>query len=80
MLNSPRKKRFVAGNMREDKGVQPWANLLSDDYAALPVTTDIHSPAVLCTTSGTTDVSKFVIHTQGTLAALFGLPFMCGGL
>jgi acyl-CoA synthetase (AMP-forming)/AMP-acid ligase II len=75
----PRENRFVAGNMTEDKGVQPWASLLSDGSAPLPITTDIHSPAVLCTTSGTTDVSKFVIHTQGTLAALFGLPFMCGG-
>jgi acyl-coenzyme A synthetase/AMP-(fatty) acid ligase len=65
--------------MREDKGVQPWASLLRDGSAPLPVATDIHSPAVLCTTSGTTDASKFVIHTHATLAALFGLPFMCGG-
>ena len=75
----PREKRFVAGDMREHWGVQPWASLLSDGSAPLPVATDIHAPAVLCTTSGTTDVSKFVIHTQATLAALFGLPFMCGG-
>jgi acyl-coenzyme A synthetase/AMP-(fatty) acid ligase len=79
LLNSPRKKRFVAGDMREDKGVQPWANLLSDDYAALPVTTDIHSSAVLLATSGSTGVPNCVIHTHATLAALFGLPFMCGG-
>jgi acyl-CoA synthetase (AMP-forming)/AMP-acid ligase II len=75
----PREKRFVAGDMREDKGVQPWASLLSDGSAPLPVTADIHSPAVLLATSGTTGVPKFVIHTQATLAALFGLPFMCGG-
>jgi long-chain acyl-CoA synthetase len=75
----PREKRVVVGDMRVDKGVQPWASLLSDGSAPLPVSTDIHSPAVLITTSGTTDVSKFVIHTQATLAALFGLPFMCGG-
>src|ERR1700704_1940925 len=79
LLNSPRKKRFVAGDMREDKGVQPWANLLSDDYAVLPVTTDIHSSAELLATSGSTGVPNCVIHTHATLAALFGLPFMCGG-
>jgi hypothetical protein len=27
---------------------------------------------------GTIGIPKFVIHTQATLAALFGLPFMCG--
>jgi long-chain acyl-CoA synthetase len=75
----PREKRFVAGDMREDKGVQPWASLLSDGSAPLPVTADVHSPAVLLATSGTTGVPKNVIHTQATLAALFGLPFMCGG-
>jgi long-chain acyl-CoA synthetase len=74
----PREKRFVAGDMREDKGVQPWASLLSDGSAPLPVTADVHSPAVLLATSGT-GVPKNVIHTQATLAALFGLPFMCGG-
>src|SRR6202043_3382877 len=67
----PREKRFVAGDMREHWGVQPWASLLSDGSAPLPVTADVHSPAVLCATSGTTNVSKFVIHTQATLAALF---------
>src|SRR5258706_3634313 len=75
----PREKRFVAGDMREDKGVQPWASLLSEGSARLPVTADIHSPAVLLATSGTTGVPKFVIHTHATLAALFGLPFTCGG-
>jgi long-chain acyl-CoA synthetase len=75
----PREKRFVAGDMREDKGVRPWASLLSEGSVPLPVAADIHSPAVLLATLGTTGVPKFVIHTQATLAALFGLPFMCGG-
>ena len=74
-----RGKRFVVGDIREDKGVRPWASLLSESSAPLPVAADVHSPAVLLTTSGTTGVPKFVIHTQATLAALFGLPFMCGG-
>ena len=47
--------------------------------APLPVAADVHSPAVLCATSGTTGVSNCAIHTHATLAALFGLPFMCGG-
>ncbi len=75
----PREKRFVAGHMREDKGVRRWASLLSEGSAPLPIAADVHSPAVLLATSGTTGVPKFVIHTQATLAALFGLPFMCGG-
>jgi acyl-CoA synthetase (AMP-forming)/AMP-acid ligase II len=75
----PQEKRFVVGDMREDKDAQPWASLLNDGSAPLPVTADLHSPAVLCATSETTGVPKFVIQTQATLAALFGLPFMCGG-
>jgi acyl-CoA synthetase (AMP-forming)/AMP-acid ligase II len=75
----PREKRFIAGDMREDKGVQPWTSLFSDSSVPLPVTTDIHAPAVLLATSETTSLPKFVVHTQATLAALFGLPFMCGG-
>jgi long-chain acyl-CoA synthetase len=74
----PRENRFVAGNMTEDKGVQPWASLLSEGSAPLPVEADVHSPAVLLATSGITGVPNWVIHTHATLAALFGLPFMCG--
>jgi long-chain acyl-CoA synthetase len=74
----PRENRFVAGNMTEDMGVQPWASLLSEDSAPLPVETDVHSPAVLLTTSGITGFPNWVIHTHATLGALFGLPFMCG--
>jgi long-chain acyl-CoA synthetase len=75
----PQEKRFIVGELKGDKGLQPWASLLNDGPAPLPVTGDIHSPAVLWATSGTTDVSRFVMHTQAMLAALFGLPFMCGG-
>jgi acyl-coenzyme A synthetase/AMP-(fatty) acid ligase len=73
----PRENRFVAGNMTEDKGVQPWASLLSEGSAPLPVETDVHSPAVLLATSGT-GIPNWVIHTHARLAALFGLPFTCG--
>ena len=75
----PRENRFVAGDMREDKGAQPWASLLSEGSAPLPVEADVHSPAVLLATSGITRVPNWVIHTHATLAALFGLPFVCGG-
>src|SRR5260370_6379807 len=74
----PRENRFVAGNMTEDKGVQPWASLLSEGSAPLPVETDVQSRAGLAATSGITGVPNWVIHTHATLAALFGLPFMCG--
>jgi acyl-CoA synthetase (AMP-forming)/AMP-acid ligase II len=74
----PQEKRFVAGDMREVKGVQPWASLLNNCSAPLPATADIHSPAVLHATLGKTGVPRFVMHTQATLAALFGLPFLCG--
>ena len=75
----PREKRFVAGHTRGANAVQHWASLLSDDSAPLPVVTDVDSPAVLTATSGTTGVPRFVVHTQATLAAVFGLPFLCGG-
>jgi acyl-CoA synthetase (AMP-forming)/AMP-acid ligase II len=74
----PREKRFIVGDTREGKGVQPWASLLSNCSAPLPVTADVHSPAVLLATPGKTGVLRFVTHTQATLAALFGLPFLCG--
>jgi long-chain acyl-CoA synthetase len=74
----PRENRFVAGNMTEDKGVQPWASLLSEGSAPLPVETDVHSPAVLLATSEIAGTPNWVIHTHARLAALFGLPFMCG--
>jgi long-chain acyl-CoA synthetase len=74
----PQDKRFVVGEPGADKSVQSWESLFNDGSDPLPVTGDIHSPAVLCATFGTTGIPKFVIHTQATLAALFGLPFMCG--
>ena len=65
----PLERRFVAGGTREDTRAQPWRNLLSDASASAPGVSDIHSPAVLLATSGTTGVPKFVVHTQATLAA-----------
>jgi long-chain acyl-CoA synthetase len=65
----PLERRFVSGSTREDAHEQPWANLLSDVSASAPSASDVHSPAVLLGTSGTTGVPKFVIHTTATLAA-----------
>lgn len=48
-----------------------WATLLHDaPYKAVLRDPDIHSPAVLLTTSGTTGQPKFVTHTPATLSAI----------
>lgn len=67
----PPERRFITGSAKKDTLVQPWANLLSDVWAVVPVESDIQSPAVLLATSGTTGVSKFVIHTKATLASIY---------
>jgi long-chain acyl-CoA synthetase len=74
----PQQSRIVVGGMREFKDSQSWASLLCDSATPLPVMADMDSPAVLLATSETPGVTRFVMHTQATLAALFGLPFMCG--
>jgi long-chain acyl-CoA synthetase len=74
----PPETRFVVGDIRKHKGVQPWESLFKDGAGPLPITADIHSPAVLFPAAVAPGVTRFVMHTQATLAALFGLPFMCG--
>jgi long-chain acyl-CoA synthetase len=74
----PPETRFVVGDIGKHKGVQPWESLFKDGAGPLPVTADIHSPAVLFPAAVMPGVTRFVMHTQATLAALFGLPFMCG--
>jgi long-chain acyl-CoA synthetase len=66
----PPESCFVAGSVDEDIRAQLWADLLWDVPAPVPIASDIHSPAVLLATSGTTGVPEFVIHTQSTLAAV----------
>jgi acyl-coenzyme A synthetase/AMP-(fatty) acid ligase len=69
----PPESRFVVRGTREDSRMQPWTNLIRDASASAAVRTDLHSPAVLLATSGTTGVPKFFIHTGATLAAAIDL-------
>jgi long-chain acyl-CoA synthetase len=73
----PYEKRFVTGDTRRNNDALPWEKLFSSMSGPLPVVTDIHSPAVLMATTGTSRVPNFITHTHAALAAVFGLPFMC---
>jgi long-chain acyl-CoA synthetase len=66
----PSNARFIVGDAVDDRWVQPLTKLLEEGKVG-PVGTlpDVHAPAVLLTTSGTTGQPKFVTHTQATLAA-----------
>jgi long-chain acyl-CoA synthetase/feruloyl-CoA synthase len=66
----PPARCFVIGNASRDSHGQPWKDLLRDVSGPVPIASDIHSPAVLLATSGTTGAPKLVIHTQSTLAAI----------
>jgi long-chain acyl-CoA synthetase len=65
----PLERRFVTDSTREDTRAQPWEDLLGAAPASVPVMYDVHAPAALFATSGTTGIPKFVIHTHTTLAA-----------
>jgi len=68
----PLKARYIVGGSPvNDPCVQPWRRLLENcavDHA--PLAPDVHSPAVLLATSGTTGQPKFAIHTKATLSAI----------
>ena len=61
-------RRFLVGGPLNVPRVQPWSNLFGD-LNGEPVrrAPDTGAPAVLLTTSGTTGLPKFVIHTLATL-------------
>jgi long-chain acyl-CoA synthetase len=62
-------KRFVVNATFEDHSVQPWEALFdATGNESLAVSPATYKPAVLVTTSGTTDQPKFVVHTPATLS------------
>jgi acyl-CoA synthetase (AMP-forming)/AMP-acid ligase II len=64
-------RRFIVDGPVKDPRVQPWSDLLCETNGALIRRTyDVNAPAVLLTTSGTTDQPKFVIHTLATLGKM----------
>jgi len=61
--------RFIVGDCVD--GWRSWPEFLeAANGEVLPNVTDINSPAVLLTTSGTTGMVKFVVHTLATLSAM----------
>ena len=64
-------RRFIVGGSVSDPRAQPWMNLLAEaSREPIQWGLDIHAPAVLLTTSGTTGQPKFVIHTLATLSKI----------
>ena len=64
----PLDRRFIVGEAGQCQNGAPWEELLGgagNDDSLAPAA---HEPAVLITTSGTTGVPKFVVHTASTLA------------
>jgi long-chain acyl-CoA synthetase len=67
-------KRVIVGETAESCGCQPWKTLFSGVTGeAVSVSPDLHQPAVLLNTSGTTGQPKFVIHTPATLSEAVNL-------
>jgi acyl-CoA synthetase (AMP-forming)/AMP-acid ligase II len=63
----PIDRHFMVGDESEASGLPSWHTLQRDEGKALPVI-DLHAPAVLVYTSGTTGAPKLVAHTQVSLA------------
>ena len=64
----PLDARFIVGDAGQCDGATSWKELLDgagNDNSLAPAA---YEPAVLITTSGTTGVPKFVVHTASTLA------------
>jgi long-chain acyl-CoA synthetase len=65
----PREKRIILDDADGTDDVQSWEMLRQSPRADLPILAS-NEPAVLINTSGSTGQSKFVVHTQDTLAAI----------
>jgi long-chain acyl-CoA synthetase len=77
----PWNKRFVVNGTFEDCGVRPWEVLFEGGTnESLPTAPDWYQPAVLISTSGTTGLPKFVIHTPATLSESVDLILRHRGL
>jgi acyl-CoA synthetase (AMP-forming)/AMP-acid ligase II len=63
----PVQRHFMIGDESGASGRPSWHTLKRDEGEALPVV-DLHAPAVLLYTSGTTGSPKLVAHTQLSLA------------
>lgn len=72
----PYEKRFMTGDTRLNNDALPWETLFSSISGPVPVVADVHAPAVLMATVGTSGLPNFATHTHKTLTAIFGLPFM----
>ena len=65
----PAARRFLVG-AAEDRRAKPWSMLLGGlAREAAPAVRDVHAPAVMLNTSGTTGEPKFIVHTAATLSA-----------
>jgi long-chain acyl-CoA synthetase/feruloyl-CoA synthase len=69
----PPQRSYIAGATSDDGHARRWIELRADAARDVPmpapVSSDIHAPALLLATSGTTGIPKFVIHTLSTVAA-----------
>lgn len=64
----PLDRRFIVGEAGQYPDGAPWEELLGGAGNNNSFAPASHQPAVLITTSGTTGVPKFVVHTASTLA------------
>lgn len=65
----PPQRCFITGGNGDNGLAQRWTDLLQGVSCDVPMASDIHAPALLLQTSGTTGIPKFVIHTLSTVAA-----------
>src|ERR1700754_665610 len=69
----PLGKRFIVDDADRTHGAQPWDVLRQSAPVDLPIPTASDDPIVLVNTSGSTGQPKFVMHPQGTIAAMMPL-------